>query len=408
MDFQDSPSEATFRKKVRDWLSDNAPANELSIGWNPTEEDLIEAGRKWQATKAAAGFGAISAPQAIGGLDATAIETVIFNEEEARFNVRNITPINIGIHMALPVIYRHGTSDQLKRFLAPTIRGELLWCQLFSEPGAGSDLAALRTRAIRTDDGWIVNGQKVWSSWAHHADFGILIARTDPTVPKHKGLTFFVLDMRTPGIEIRPIEQISGKSDFNETFLTDVFIPDDCRIGDEGQGWACAMTVLTSERGSSGNANEAHSVAPLLDIACEPMQDGRRLIDRDDVCERLAHWIAEEQAVHFLKARMLTRLSKGKGAGAEGGISKLVFTNRLQRTAGYAMELLGYAGSVARSSDVHNRVFFDNYLWSAALRVAGGSDEVLRNQIAERILEMPGEIRNDKNTPFDQLGRSRQ
>lgn len=406
MDFNDSPREAAFRAEARAWLSQHAPAHEVPLGHVTSEEEEVRRGRAWQAAKAEGGFAAILWPQELGGRGGTSIEAVIFAEEEAHYNVTNIIPVNIGLTFAVPAIMKHGTKAQLARFAGPTLRGETIWCQLFSEPGAGSDLAALSTRAVRDGDDWVVNGQKIWSSWAHHADWGILIARTDPTLPKHRGLTFFVVDMKSPGIDVRPIRQISGKSDFNETFFTDVRIPDDCRIGSEGEGWACAMTVLMSERLSSGKEVEGHSVRVLIDRARAHLSDGTRLIDRADVQERLADWYLQELGIKYFRARLLTQLARGQRPGPESGASKLLFTNKLQQTAAYAMEMLGYEGIAAAAGDPIQPMIFDNYLWAAALRVAGGADEVLKNQIAERVLGMPPELRADKDVPFEELSRS--
>jgi acyl-CoA dehydrogenase len=220
-------------------------------------------------------------------------------------------------------------------------------------------------------------------------------------------MTFFVVNMRSPGIDIRPIRQMSGKSDFNETFLTDVRIPADLRLGAEGEGWAVTMTVLMNERLGSAKEFEAYSVRRVIERARDTRVGGAALIERGDIQEHLARWYVQEQGIKYFRWRLITQLSKGQRPGAEGGLSKLLFTNRLQQTAAYAMEMLGYAGAVAEPDDRLQTMFFDNYIWSSALRVAGGADEVLRNQLAERVLGMPGEIRGDKNIPFDQLSSLR-
>lgn len=407
MDFNDTPEEAEFRSEVRRWLAANAPEHEVPLGHAMGEEEEIRRGRAWQQAKAASGYAGITLPPSVGGRGGSSIEQVIFAEEEASYRVVRITPIHVGLTFALPALLKHGTPEQLERFAGPTLRGELLWCQLFSEPGAGSDLAALGTRAVRDGDSYLVNGQKVWSSWAHHADFGILIARTDPTVAKHKGLTFFIVDMRSPGIEVRPIRQISGKSDFNETFLTDVRIPAEMRLGAEGEGWAVTMTVLMNERLGSAKEVEHYSVRRVIERAAAVRCGDMAMIDRPDVQEHLARWYVQEQGIKYFRWRLQTQLSKGQRPGAEAGVSKLLFTNRLQQTAAYAMEMLGYAGVVADPDDLNQAMFFDNYIWSSALRVAGGADEVLRNQIAERVLGMPSEIRADKDVPFENLSSVR-
>ncbi|MEN9717185.1 MAG: hypothetical protein RIQ99_63 [Pseudomonadota bacterium] len=297
------------------------------------------------------------------------------------------------------------TDAEKRAYLRDIVTGQKAWCQLFSEPSAGSDLANLRTKAVRADDGsgdWIVNGQKVWSSWAHLTDWAILVVRTDPTVAKHKGLTFFVVDMQTPGIETRPIRQISGASDFNETFLTDVRIPDANRIGAIGEGWACCMTVLMGERLGSG----AHrsGVEPLLHLASRtPSADGATMLDDRSVRLALADALAEEQGERFFQARLRTMVSKGENPGALAGMIKLAYAGRQQKVLGLGMEFRGLDAIAADPADSRIADLQYDYIYSTVMRIAGGADEVLRNQIAERVLGMPGEVRMDKDVPFEQL-----
>jgi acyl-CoA dehydrogenase len=256
---------------------------------------------------------------------------------------------------------------------------------------------------VRDGDDWIVNGQKVWSSWAHHADWGIILLRTDPKLPKHRGLSFFVIDMRTPGIEVRPIRQISGASDFNETFLTDVRIPDTNRIGAEGEGWACAMTVLTGERlGRPAGAVESE-VAPLIALAGRTPRGSGHVLDNDAIRLELAQAYAEEQAAHHFGELLRARIARGENPGAASAIVKLAYASRLQRTNGLAMEFSELAGIAHDAGDETMADAWHHYIWSTARRIAGGADEVLRNQISERQLGMPGEIRTDKAVPFDEL-----
>ncbi|MBS3960514.1 MAG: acyl-CoA dehydrogenase family protein [Sandarakinorhabdus sp.] len=399
MDFNDTPQEAAFRRQAREWLAANAPAHVLPAGVKLDDADEVARGRAWQKALFDGGYAGILLPRALGGRGGTIIEAVVFGEEEGRFNLPRGPYVGIGLGMALPVLGKHGRPAQIERFAAPTLRGEMTWCQLFSEPGAGSDLAAVRTRAVKDGDGWIINGQKVWSSWAHQADWAILVARTDPSVPKHKGLTFFVIDMKSPGIEIRPIRQISGASDFNETFLTDVRVPDDCRIGAEGEGWACCMTVLMGERLNQGGA-EKGGVELLVGLL-----DSQAPGAMDDPAARqaLAEAIAEERAEKYFQARLRTMVSRGENPGAYAAMVKLASASRLQKTSALAMELLGHRAIAAGPDEAGLRGLWHDYIWSTALRVAGGADEVLRNQIAERVLGMPGDVRADKDVPFDQL-----
>lgn len=400
MDFDDTQEEAAFRGTARAWLSEAA----ASFG-EPVQRDdatLVAAGRAWQRQKAGAGFAGILWPEAVGGRGGTPIQAAIFDQEEATYHVPTGVFLQIGMNMAVPVILAHGTTEQSARFARPTLLGDMIWCQLFSEPAAGSDLAALRTKATRDGDGWRVRGQKVWSSWAHHADFAILLARTDSAVPKHKGLTFFVLDMRSQGITIRPIRQISGKSDFNEVFLDDVSIPDTNRIGRVGEGWACAMTTLMGERatsgGGSGGENDLDVPAVLAGL------EGAACLHDGTATARLADWRCVERGLENFRARLLTRLSRGESLGAEAGIVKLAYGRKLQDLAGFAMDAQGHAGTVAASGDAFRQRIIEAYQWGAVMRIAGGTDEILRNQLAERVLGMPGEIRLDRDVPFDRLG----
>ena len=404
MDLQNAEAEAAFRAEIKGWLAQNAPAFELPATGKLSDEEEVARGRAWQRRLQDGGYAGIMLPESLGGRGGGVIEAILFAEEEARYRLPKGPYVGIGLSMAAPAIIGHGSEAQIQRFVPPILNGETTWCQLFSEPGAGSDLAALRTRAEWKDDAWILNGQKVWSSWAHHADWGIIVARTDPKAPKHKGLSFFLLDMRTPGIEVRPIRQISGASDFNETFLTDARIPDDCRIGAVGEGWACAMTTLSGERlGVGEGADALGGVGALIRLArATPMADGSALEDAS-IRTELACAYAEERAEKHFQARLRTMMLRGENPGALGAAAKLAYTARLQRTSGLVMEMRGLAGVAHDGQDLEIARVWHDYIWSAALRIAGGADEVLRNQIAERVLNLPGEVRSDKTAPFDEL-----
>lgn len=405
MDFDDSPQEATFRAEARAWLARRAPAHELIPGQRIPDAEEADRGRAWMRELYQGGWTGLTFPKELGGRGLSGVEAVIFAEEEGRYNLPKGPFTSIGTGMALPVIARHGNDEQRARFIDATLRGDITWCQLFSEPAAGSDLAGLRTRASRASDDsgdWIVNGQKVWSSWAHLTDWGILVVRTDPTVPKHKGLTFFVIDMKSPGVETRPIRQISGASEFNETFLTDVRIPDANRIGAVGEGWSCCMSVLMGERLGSGSHKS--SIGPLLAYASStPDGRGRTMLDDGAVRQSLAEALAQEQGERWFQARLRTMASKGENPGALAGIVKLAYAGRYQLTSGLAMELRGADAIAPNPADNATARLQHNYIYSTVMRIAGGADEVLRNQIAERVLGMPGEIRMDKDVPFHLL-----
>ena len=359
--------------------------------------------RAWMKIKAEGGYGAILWPREIGGRGGTSIEKVIYEEEEGRYYVPIGAFVNLGMNNSVPTILHHGRPDQIKQFAGPTMRGEIAWAQLFSEPAAGSDLAALRTRAVRDGDDWIVSGQKVWSSWAHHADWGILLARTDPGVAKHKGLTFFLVDMKSPGVEIRPIKQISGKSDFNETFLTDVRIPDANRLGAVNGGWPVAMTTLTGERIGPAPPSTGVTAMTVLRRAAGTRHGNGTMLDSSAVRERIARWYAIEQGLRNFRFRLLTKISKNESPGNATALSKLMSYRKLQDLSAYAMDLGGYAGLFDDGADPELTKVHDEFIWSSAMRLAGGSDEVLRNQLAERALGLPQDMRADKIVPFDQL-----
>lgn len=404
MDFNDTLEEAAFRTEIRSWLAANAPAHAVPQGATLDDSEEVERGRAWQRAVYDGGYAGITFPKKLGGRGGTVIEAVVYAEEESKYNLPKGPYIGIGLGMAINVIAKHGTDEQRAKFIEPTLKGELTWCQLFSEPSAGSDLANLRTKAVQEGDEWVVNGQKVWSSWAHRSDWGLLVARTDASVPKHKGLTFYVVDMKSPGVDIRPIAQISGASDFNETFLTDVRIPDENRVGEAGDGWSCCMTVLMSERLGSGSHKAA--VGPLIDYARNtPGSDGTgsSMLDDGRLRSELADALAEEQASRWFEARLRTMVSRGENPGALAGMVKLAFASRLQQTNGLAMEMRGLDAIAPSADDSDMHEIQGEYIWSTAMRIAGGADEVLKNQIAERVLGMPGEVRMDKNIPFDQL-----
>lgn len=405
MDFKDTPAEATFRAEARAWLASHAPAHQLKAGQSIPDVEEADRGRAWMRELYEGGWAGLTFPKELGGRGLPVTEAIIFAEEESNYDLPKGPFTSIGTGMALPAIARHGNDEQRARFIKPTLRGEITWCQLFSEPSAGSDLANLRTRATRADDGsgdWIVNGQKVWSSWAHLTDWGILVVRTDPSLPKHKGLTFFVVDMKTPGIETRPIRQISGASEFNETFLTDVRIPDANRIGAVGEGWACCMTVLMGERMGSGSHKSG--IAPLIALAQEtPDGRGGTALDDRSVRQQLAEALAAEQGERWFQARLRTMASKGENPGALAGMVKLAYAGRQQKALGLAMELRGLGAIAPDPADTAAADVRSAYIYSTVMRIAGGADEVLRNQIAERVLGMPGEVRMDKDVPFDQL-----
>jgi alkylation response protein AidB-like acyl-CoA dehydrogenase len=309
----------------------------------------------------------------------------------------------IGLGMCIPTMMAYAKPEQLDRYVRPALRGEEVWCQLFSEPAGGSDLAALRTRAERDGDDWVINGQKIWTSGAHLSDFGIIVVRTDPNVPKHEGLTFFFLDMKSRGIEVRPIHQMSGASHFNEVFFTDVRVPDTQRLGAVGQGWRVSLTTLMNERLAVGEVHRP-DVEDLVELSRSLMLDGTAAIRNGAVRERIAEWYARTQGLKFTRFRTMTALSRGQTPGPENSIHKLVNAGKLQDIASYGMDLMGMAGLVMDDDLAESYAMFQQALLSSpSARIAGGSDEILRNIIAERVLGLPADIRVDKDRPFNQV-----
>jgi acyl-CoA dehydrogenase len=301
-------------------------------------------------------------------------------------------------------------SEEHKRQLLPTMAsGEHIWCQLFSEPAGGSDLAGLRTRAEPAKDGsgdWIINGQKIWTSGAQHSDYGILITRTDPNVPKHKGLTMFWLDMKSPGVEVRPIKQANGQSGFNEVYFTDVRIPDSQRLGAVGQGWTVSLTTLMNERLSIGSGMPT-GFPELFDYCMNLQTMDGPAIDNAAVRSRLAQYAVKASGLKYTGMRAISALSKGETPGPENSIGKLVAGATMQDLAMFALDLQGQAGVLNNPADAEAGARFQQMLLrSPATRVEGGTDEILRNIIAERVLGLPGDIRVDKDVAFKDIPTS--
>ncbi len=405
MDFNDSPDQAAFRAEVRAFLDANAPvrrhSSETPYG---AGDDAIAVAKDWQKRLYDAGWACIAWPEAFGGRGATPIQSVIWNQEVSRYVTPDGTFI-IGQGMCAPTMMAYATEAQNKRFLPKIASGEEVWCQLFSEPVAGSDLAGIKTRAIRDGDDWVINGQKVWTSGAHYSDYGLLITRTDPSVPKHKGLTMFFLDMRSAGVEVRPIKQINGNQDFNEVYFTDVRIPDSQRLGTPGEGWKVALVTLMNERlavggGLSNTVMDVFTAARNLDA-----EDGPA-IENKAYREHLADWYCREMGLKYTSYRMITALSKGEDPGPEASISKIVVAANNNESANFALDLQDFGGILDAEDAGFGAQFQRQFLRSPANRIEGGSDEILRNIISERVLGMPPDIRPDKNVPFSEVPQS--
>ena len=398
MDFSDTPEEAQFREEARVWLAANVPTADELDGL-----DDIAAAKLWQKRKYDAGWACLRWPKEYGGRDASAIEQVIWNQEEGKFDTP-ASVFGIGQGMAAPTMMAWARDEHKATHLPPLASGEDIWCQLFSEPAGGSDLAALRTRAEKDGDEWVINGQKIWTSGAHYSDYGILVVRTDPTVPKHKGLSYFFLDMKSPGVDVRPIKQISGGANFNEVYFTDVRIPDDQRLGEVGQGWQVALTTLMNERFSIGGGGMGVGFRQVFDLARKVEIDGEPAIKDKNVRAKLATWYTQETGLRFTGYRSMTALSKGETPGPENSIGKLVGASKTQDMASFAMDLLELSGAITDPDSVLGQgVFQQTFMGAPGGRIAGGSDEIMLNILAERVLGMPQDVRLDKGVPFNEV-----
>jgi alkylation response protein AidB-like acyl-CoA dehydrogenase len=409
MNFDDTPQEAAFRAEARAWIQANAPHElkaELALagfGQPPLRSgDVMGASKAWQAKKAASGWACLHWPPEYGGRGATPIERVIWQQEEGVYG-RLAGLFIIGQGMIAPTLMAFAQEAHKRRYLPPLASGQEVWCQLFSEPVAGSDLAGLRTKAERQGDEWLINGQKIWTSGAHYSDFGMILTRTDPGVAKHDGLTMFFLDMKSPGVEIRPIKQVNGQSGFNEVYFTDVRIPDHQRLGAVGQGWKVSLTTLMNERLSIG-AGMPTGFPEMLDFCCTFDTGDGLAIDNPAVRSKLATWAVRTSGLKYTAWRSISALSKGQTPGPENSIGKLVAGTTLQEIASFALDLQGQAGVLVAGDQPSAAGRFQAMLLrSPATRIEGGTDEILRNIIAERVLGLPADMRADRGMPFNQI-----
>lgn len=405
MDFNDTAEQAGFRAEARAWLEANAKpmvANKRSLNRRLDSEQGLAEAKEWQAKKAAAGYACLGFPEAYGGQGKPLIQQIIYDEEEAKFDVPR-SFFAIGLGMCAPTLMTYATEEQKQRFVPPMVSGEEVWCQLFSEPGAGSDLAGLSMRAVQDGEDWIVNGQKVWTSGAHYSDYGILVTRHDRSLPKHKGMTFFFVDMKSPGIETRPIKQVSGTSDFNEVYFTNVRIPDSQRLGGIGDGWTVSLTTLMNERLAVGGAPPPDAM-DLYELAADTTtENGQPALTDGAVRERIAEWYVQSEGLRHIRSRALTALARGQAPGPEASISKVVNASKLQDIGSFGMDLLGPGGVVTGHQAPFDSLFQTGFLFAPGLRIAGGTDEILRNIIAERVLGLPGGIRVDRDRPYDDI-----
>jgi acyl-CoA dehydrogenase len=409
MNFDDTPQEAAFRAEARAWISANAPKELEAELSQPTvgrialkDRDILVESKKWQKKKAEAGWACLHWPKEYGGRGASPIERVIWQQEEGIYGKLEGVFL-IGQGMCGPTVMAFGSDADKAKYLPRLASGEDVWCQLFSEPSAGSDVAGLRTRAEKKGDDWIINGQKVWTTGAHFSDYGIVITRTDPNQPKHKGLTMFFLDMKTPGVEVKPIKQANGQSEFNEVYFTDVKISDSQRLGAVNDGWNVSLTTLMNERMSIG-ARQSTGFPELFAFCSNLMLEDGLAIDDKNVRSKLANWAVKASGLKYTSYRSISALSRGERPGPENSIGKLVAGTMLQDIAMFAMDLQGAAGVLTDADSVAAAGQFQSMLLrSPSDRIAGGTDEILRNIIAERVLGLPSDIRVDKDVPFNAI-----
>jgi alkylation response protein AidB-like acyl-CoA dehydrogenase len=393
MDLNDTPDQAQYRAKARAWLQehkDEAPALQ-----GDDEEAIVEGRRAWQGALAKAGLAGVTWPAEVGGQGLGPVEQVIVNQEIARAGVPGILDV-IGVGMLGPTIIAHGTDEQKARYLGPMLHGDEVWCQLFSEPAAGSDLAAVQARATRQDDGsWRLSGQKVWTTNAHFAAHGLLLARTDADVPKHKGLTMFIVPMDAAGVTIRGLRQISGEAEFNEVFFDDVALDADAVCGPLGGGWGTAMTTLMFERLTIGLGSE--SLGYRTERFATAVAADEHARGNADVRRRLGELSVELLAVKFTGYRTLSALQKGQIPGPESGLAKVTTVKAAIEAGDLIADVLGPDALETDSEWAYMISFLPG------LKSAGGTEEILRNTIGERVLGLPPEPRLDKGIPFSEL-----
>ena len=397
MDLDDTPEQAAYRAQVRSWLDEHK--HEAPVLQGPDalqdEDEIIAARRAWQGKLAEGGLAGVTWPKEFGGQGLGPIEQVICNQEIARAKVPGILDA-IGVGMLGPTIIAHGSDEQKSRYLGPMLHGDEVWCQLFSEPAAGSDLAAVQTRARQQEDGgWRLSGQKVWTTNAQFASYGLLLARTDADVPKHKGLTMFIVPMDAEGVTVRGLRQISGEAEFNEVFFDDVALAGDAVVGGVGNGWGTALTTLMYERVTIGLGGEGMGYNSNR-FAIAIARDEHARADAE-VRHELGEIASELLAVRFTGYRTLTALQKGQIPGPEAGLAKVTIVNNAIR----AGELIADIQGPDALSEDSEWAYMISFL--PGLKSAGGTEEILRNTIGERVLGLPPEPRLDKGIPFSEL-----
>jgi alkylation response protein AidB-like acyl-CoA dehydrogenase len=393
VDFALSPSQESFRNELRAWLEARKADGSIAPLSTESLDDYVERGKAWQRTLFEGGFCGLHWPAEYGGRGIGIIEQILFQQELARAGSPQLVNL-LALSMVGPLIIDEGTEAQKQRYLKNILDASEIWCQGYSEPGAGSDLAAVATRAVRDGDEYVVNGQKVWTSYAQYADFCILLTRTSSDGPKHKGLTLMILDMKSPGIEVRPLRQMNGDSEFNEVYLTDVRIPVENVVGEEGRGWKMAVALLMYERATLTFQRQLQSKVALeemIKFARATEKNGRPASEDPIVRQQLAQAHIESEALRLTSLRHLTTQLKGNPPGPEGSMEKLFWSEMFQRMLDVPMSIAGPYGQLM-SGDPHAPLdgrWPHLLLYSRGRTIAAGTSEIQRGIIAQRVLGLP-------------------
>jgi acyl-CoA dehydrogenase len=410
------PNVDTFVEEARDFLeAHSSRKQEEAFEWGQgsdkvsmfeerdreSELEQLAMAKQWRAAKYDAGFGWITGPSAFGGRELSQAHQRAWDRLEAQYDVPNQAFFGIGLGMVAPTVLAHGSDEAKSRYLRAMYRGETVGCQLFSEPGAGSDLASLQTKADRDGDEWLITGQKVWTSGAQYSDIGEIICRTDPDMPKHKGLTGFIVDMRAPGVEVRPLRQMTGGASFNEVFFNEVRVAEDHRLGDVNDGWRVALTTLMNERAAIGAGGAGGNSLGMLTRVVEMVRHFG-LGDDPLVRDELAGVLTSFRVASYTNQRAMDKLKAGQLPGPELSIAKLALTSNLRRLAEFVARVLG-PRLAADTGEWGTFAWNQFVLGIPGMRIAGGSDEVMRNIVGERVLGLPKEPGIDTTSPFREL-----
>jgi len=404
-----------FRAEARGWLEAHVPRRSgddnpaVLFTEHPDEAAYVAGSKAWQARLADAGYTGLTWPEEYGGRGLTPLHQIVWSQEAAQFDLP-VGLFTIGIGMAGPTILTWGTEEQKTRWLRPMLRGEEVWCQLFSEPNAGSDLAGLQTRAVLDGDEWVINGQKVWTSGAQWSKWGMLLARSDPSVPKHQGITYFGIDMDQPGVEVRPLRQMTGGANFNEVYFTDARVPADGVIGSPGMGWSVGLTTLMNERTSIGALGGLAGLSgsdALIRLMGEITSRAGSNPTTDPVLrDRLAEIAVRTHVLQYHAGRIIAKLEKGEIPTAEGSVAKLALGALLDHVANFGIDSQGAHGMLAGEDALAAGQWALAFLGYPGLKIAGGTEEIMRNIIGERVLDLPREPRTDHGVPFAEVAKN--